>query len=74
MSKQEPEDVHEDTVTFVYLPDEGVYGTVIHHGAWVSLIEYYESGVGYTIEVSNDDFIVLDEVGIGYTDETENDL
>ena len=59
MNNSEEEDLAEDTVTYVYLPDEGLYGTILSHGAWASMIEYFDNGIGYIIEVSNDDFIVL---------------
>ena len=73
MSKKEPGgEMHEETITYVYVPDESVYGTVVRHGAWSSLIQYYDNGVGYTIELPNDEFRVVDEIGIGY--ETEGDL
>jgi hypothetical protein len=65
------EDHAENTVTYVYIPDEGVYGTVITHGAWASMIEYYDGGVGYIIEVANDEFIEVDEIGIGYISEED---
>lgn len=71
----------EETIEYVYIPDEGVYGTIIRYGAWSSLIEYFESGVGYTIEVPNDEYVTVDEIGVGYLDEgldyineEENDL
>jgi len=67
MSKQDPEEeMHEETITYVFVPDDGVYGTVISHGAWASLIQYYEDGIEYKVEIPNDEFIVVDEIGIGY--------
>jgi hypothetical protein len=75
MSKQENSDESpENTITYVYIPDEQIYGTIISHGAWASLIEYYENGIGYKVEIPNDEFIVVDEIGIGYIEETEEDL
>jgi hypothetical protein len=76
MSKQEnyEENNPENTITYVYVPDEQLYGTVVQYGAWASLIEYYEDGVGYKVEIPNDEFIVVDEIGIGYLEETEKDL
>jgi hypothetical protein len=72
MSKQEQDGGNaEDSITYVYLPYEDVYGTVKSHGAWVSLIEYFEGGVQYLVEMPNDEFNVVDEIGIGYIDETE---
>ena len=67
MSKQDPnEEMHEETIVYVYVPDDGVYGTVISQGAWASLIQYYEDGVEYRIEIPNDEFLIVDEIGIGY--------
>jgi hypothetical protein len=75
MSKQEnSENPSEDTVTYVYIPDEGVYGTIIQYGTWGSMIEYYYNGVQYKVQVPNEDFIVLDEIGIGYIDEKDENL
>jgi len=68
---EQEEDLSESTVTYVYIPDEQVYGTIISHGAWASMIEYFEGGVGYTIEVPNDEFIEVDEIGIGYMSEED---
>jgi hypothetical protein len=78
MSKQENneenQEVSEDTIKYVYLPDEGVYGTIISENLWYSIIEYYDLGIKYNIEVDNNDFIVLDEIGIGYLDEKDENL
>ena len=75
MSNQEKDqEQHENTITYVYIPDEDVYGTIISHGAWASMINYYEGGVEYTIEVPNDEFIEVDEIGIGYIDEKDKNL
>ena len=72
MNNSEEENFAEDTVTYVYLPDEGLYGTILSHGAWASMIEYFDNGIGYIIEVSNDDFIEVNEIGIGYMNEENN--
>jgi hypothetical protein len=64
---------HEEVIEFVYIPDEGIYGTIVQYGAWSSLIEYYDGGIKYTIEIPSDEYIVLDEIGVGYIDETEED-
>ncbi len=67
MSKQEPnEESIENTIIYVYIPEEGTYGTIVSQGAWASMIQYYDVGVGYTIEIPNDEFIIVDEIGIGY--------
>lgn len=71
MNNSEEEDLAENTVTYVYIPEEGVYGTIVTHGAWASMIEYYDGGVGYIIEVPNDEFIEVDEIGIGYINEED---
>lgn len=68
-------DREEDTVEYVYIPDEDVYGTIIRYGAWSAQIEYFEGGVGYIIEVANEDYITVDEIGVGYiSEEGEEDL
>jgi hypothetical protein len=72
MSNSEDEDL-KDSAVFVYLPYEGVYATIVRHGAWSSLVEYYDNGIGYTIEIPNDEFVVIDD-GTGYIDETGEDL
>ena len=64
----------EEIVEYVYIPDEGVYGTIVRYGAWSSLIEYFEGGIGYTIEVPNDEYIVVDEIGVGYYSEEEEGI
>lgn len=69
MSKNEDEDI----VQYVYISDEGIYGTVVSYGAWASIIEYYDGGLRYTIEIPNDEFTIIDEIGIGYIDEIEED-
>lgn len=74
MNNSEEEDLSEETVTYVYIPDEGVYGTIVSQGAWASMIEYFDGGVGYTIEVPNDEFIEVNQIGIGYINETEENL
>lgn len=75
MSKQEHnEENHEDSILYVYLPYEDIHGVVVKHGLYYSVVEYFDNGVGYHIEVDNEDFIIVDEFGIGYTDETEEDL
>ena len=61
----------EEIIEYVYLPDEGVYGTIIRYGAWSSLIEYFEGGIGYTVGVANDEYITVDEIGIGYLDDED---
>ena len=76
MSKQDNSDEarHEKTITYVYIPDEGIYGTIAQQGAYASMIEYHEDGLKCLIEISNDEFIVVDEIGVGYIDETDDNL
>lgn len=78
MNKQEKEEKNpelpEHTIIYVYLPDDGVYGTVVRSGAWSSLVQYYEGGVEYNIEVPNDEFDIVDEIGVGYIDEEKGNL
>jgi hypothetical protein len=66
------EELPDKTVSYVYIPDEDIYGTLIAQNTYYSIVEYYDNGVGYHIEVDNDDYIVVDEFGIGYVDETED--
>ena len=67
MSKQEPDkESHEETITYVYVPDDNVYGTIVSQGAWASLIQYYDDGIEYRIEIPNDEFVIIDEIEIDY--------
>jgi hypothetical protein len=72
MVHDENDDLLEEIIEYVYLPDEGVYGTIVKYGAWASLIEYFDNGVGYTVEVPNDEYIEVDQVGVGYLEEGED--
>jgi hypothetical protein len=78
MNKQEDNEENlelpEDTIKYVYIPDDDVYGTIITENLSYSVVEYYESGVKYRIEIDNDDFILLDEIGIGYINEKDEYL
>jgi hypothetical protein len=81
MSKQENnEELPDKTVSYVYIPDEDIYGTLVAQNSYYSIVEYFDNGVGYHIEVDNEDFIIVDEFGITYDDfeeyeeETEEDL
>lgn len=73
-SKDQDKNRIDDTITYVYVPDDEIYGIIKSHGAYSSLISYQEDGIGYEIEVSNDEFIVVDEIEITYIDETEENL
>jgi nucleoside-triphosphatase THEP1 len=68
------ENHNEETITYVYLPDDGIYGVISQHGAYASLVEYHEDGIKYITEVNNEDFIIIDEIGVGYLDETGDNL
>ena len=78
MNKQENNDenpqITEDTIKYVYIPDEDVYGTIITENLSFSVVEYYEAGLKYRIEIENDDFILVDEIGIGYIGEKDENL
>ena len=74
MSKHEDnEEIPERTVTSVYIPDEDLYGTLIAQNSFYSIVEYFDNGVGYRIEVDNQDFIIVDEFGLIYDDEYYKD-
>lgn len=72
MSNYENNDEIPDlTVTYVYIPDEDIYGTLIAQNSYYSIVEYFDNGVGYHIQIDNDDFIIVDEFGISYIDDTD---
>jgi hypothetical protein len=72
MSKQENnEELPDKTVSYVYIPDEDIYGTLVAQNSYYSIVEYFDNGVGYHIEVDNEDFIIVDEFGITYIDDLE---
>lgn len=64
----------EEIVEYVYIPDDGIYGTIVRYGAWSSLVQYYDGGIQYNIEVPNDEYIVVDEIGVGYLEETQEGI
>jgi len=64
----------EEVIEYVYIPYEGLYGTVVRYGAWSSLIEYYDGGIKYTVEVPNDEYIVINEIGVGYIEESSEGI
>lgn len=64
---------NEKTIIYVYVPDEGIYGTIVSYGVWSSMIEYFDGGIKYLSEFANDDFIIVDEIGIGYLYEDKED-
>lgn len=66
--------LNEKTITYVYVPDENIYGTIISYGVWSSMIEYFDGGFKHIEEFQNDEFIIIDEIGIGYLyEEKEED-
>lgn len=78
MSKQENNEeemsnfqYEEDPVVYVYIPDEGLNGFLIREGAYMSTVQYFDNGVGYIVDMANDEFIIVDEIGIGYIDEED---
>lgn len=74
MSNSEQEEDNNKTVTYVYIPDEEIHGFIVKEGVYISTVQYFDRGVGYIIEIPNDEFIVVDEIGIGYMEETEDNL
>ena len=63
-----------DPVVYVYIPDEGVNGFLINQGAYSSTVQYFIEGVGYIVDIPNDEFIVVDEIGVGHIDEMDDNL
>ena len=46
----------------------------MQEGLYYSIVEYFDNGVGYKIELDNEDFDIVDEFGIGYIDEEDDYL
>jgi hypothetical protein len=63
-----------DPIVYVYIPDEGLNGFLIKEGAYASTVQYFDNGVGYVVEMLNEDFVVVDEINIGHIDETDKNL
>ena len=74
MSNSELEENNNDKITYVYIPDEGLNGFLIKEGPYASTVQYFDNGVGYIVEIPNEDFIVVNEINIGYIEETDNNL
>ena len=68
------EELPDITVAYVYIPDEDIYGTLVAQNSYYSIVEYFDNGVGYKIELDNEDFDIVDEFGIGYIDEEDDYL
>lgn len=39
----------------VYMPDEGVLGIIMKHGAYVSRVYYVKDGMTYDVDILNED-------------------
>jgi hypothetical protein len=74
MSNSENNEDNDKTITYVYLPDEDMHGLLVKEGAYLSTVQYFDNGVGYIIEVPNEDFIIVNEINIGHINETEENL
>jgi hypothetical protein len=74
MNNSEHEEGSNKIITYVYIPDEEIHGFLIKEGAYMSTVQYFDRGVGYIIEIANEDFIVVDEIGIGHMEEMEDNL
>lgn len=74
MSKQENNEEENKTITYVFIPDEGVNGVLVKEGAYASTVEYSIDGIQYIIEIPNDEFIVVEEISIGYINEEDENL
>ena len=74
MSKQEHDEEESETIKYVYIPDEQVNGFLIKEGAYISTVQYFDNGVGYIVEIPNDEFIIVNEISIGHVEETDKDL
>lgn len=65
--KNEPE----QDFSIVYIYDEDCYGTVVSHGAYASLVNYFKNGIEHQVSMLNEDFEVVEEIGIGYIQEED---
>ena len=63
-----------DKLIYVHLPYENVYGSVVSQGIWSSVVEYNKDGIGYRIEVPNDEFDVVQEIDLSYFIEKDENL
>lgn len=72
--KHEDSGYQNDPVVYVYIPDEDVNGFLVSQGAYSSTVQYFIEGVGYIVNIPNDEFFVVDEIGIGHIDETDDIL
>lgn len=43
------------TNTTVWIPDEQVYGVIVQHGAYVSLVQFTKMGIDVEIWMENDE-------------------
>lgn len=55
--------------TIVYIPDEKEYGIIVSAGAYASTVRYNAMGIEYQVIMSNEDFIVVEDIIIGIEEE-----
>lgn len=48
----------------VYLPDEGCLGVVAQYNAFFSIVDYQVDGISYSVQISNEDLIFVEEDNI----------
>ena len=58
-----------ETIYVVYVPSENTHGIVEDMGIYLSTVKYSIDDVEYEETMSNDDFIVVDEITIMHYEE-----
>lgn len=60
-----------ETIYVVYITSENIHGTVEEMGLYASSVKYAIDEVEYEETMSNDDFIVVDEITIMHFEENQ---
>lgn len=55
------------TDSIVFIPEENVYGNIIKHSAYFSIVKYTRDGMEYEISLPNEDLIFV----VTYQEEEE---
>lgn len=59
---------HEHHV-IVFILDEQVYGEIINHGAFASLVRFSKDGIEYEIFLENDEFETVEDIVLDIEEE-----
>lgn len=63
------EDLDENRIPIVWIPDEETTGVVRSYGVYVSTVEFEKDGFRQTVLMDNDDFIIIDFLVFNYEGE-----